>query len=68
MDTTDEQSLETIRKIRANPQLAKLPVIVSATNADRQGVLTLAGLKISGLLPKPVSLDDIKAILAKATQ
>lgn len=68
MDTTDELSLETIRKIRANPQLAKLPVIVSATNADRQGVMTLAGLKISSLLPKPVCLDDIKALLAKVTQ
>jgi CheY-like chemotaxis protein len=65
VESPDDELVGAINKLRTTAGYASVPVIVSPTSVDRQAVISLGGLKISGMLLKPVHCTDLQAALLK---
>jgi two-component system chemotaxis response regulator CheY len=55
-----------IQRIRSDPQLSRLYVVVTSGEQDREKIRALAQLQISGYLLKPFNALKVKEVLAQA--
>lgn len=57
------EGMELLQRVRRDPALKQLPVAISSATRDRDTVITLSKLGISGYLLKPYVADKVLAIL-----
>ncbi len=57
--------LELLRAVRANPKLAKLPVLMLTAEAKRDQIVEAAQAGVNGYVIKPFTADVLKKKLAK---
>lgn len=57
-----------LMRIREDPQLRQLPVVIVSGTQDREKVMALAQLRISGYVLKPIDIAKTRAILKQATR
>lgn len=60
--------VQMLQRMRRDPVLRVVPVVVTSGNRDRAVVLTLAQLGISGYLLKPYDPTKVKALLQQLTR
>lgn len=60
--------VQLLQRIRRDPLLRPLPVVVSSGNRDRSIILTLAQLGISGYLLKPFDPAKVKAMVQQVAK
>lgn len=60
--------LETLREIRSSPRFARLPVVSVSSNTEKELVMRLVELGLSGFLVKPLKPSDTIARLKSALQ
>ena len=56
---------ETLKKIRANPALKDMPVIMCTSKSEREAILELAQIGIQGFIAKPI---NVKALISKVQE
>ncbi len=64
----DVDGLQMLQRIRRDPMLRKIPVIVTSGNRDRNVVLSLAQLGISGYLLKPYEKAKVLAAVQQVAK
>lgn len=59
------QGIELLRKIRENPKLKSLPVLMVTAEAKREQIITAAQAGVNGYIVKPFTADILKGKLDK---
>lgn len=59
------QGIELLRKIRENPKLKSLPVLMVTAEAKREQIVTAAQAGVNGYIVKPFTADILKDKLDK---
>jgi len=59
------QGFDFLARIKANPNLNKIPVVILTTSESREDVLKAEELKADCYLAKPLDLDTFESILAR---
>ena len=57
--------LELLRAVRANPKLAKLPVLMLTAETNREQIIAAAQARVDGYVLKPFTADVLKKKLLK---
>ncbi len=57
--------LELLKAVRADPKLAKLPVLMLTAEAKREQIMAAAQARVNGYVIKPFTADVLKKKLLK---